>query len=124
VARTLCGVLGHWRYRGGLAVLVLGVACLAGCGTSSSPASQAEDQVFLAQVHAAAPDVGSYRNDTELERLGHVACDDFRSGVSYQEIATRLPDTEGSHALPPSDLGAVITAAVSAYCPQYHNQVS
>jgi hypothetical protein len=117
-------VLGHRRYRGGLAVLVIGVAWLAGCGTSSNSASRAEDQLFLTQVHSAAPDISTYRTDTQLERLAHVACDDFRSGVSYQELATRLPDTEGPNPLPPSDLGAVITSAVTAYCPQYHNQVS
>lgn len=117
-------MLCHRWYRGGLAVLVLGAGWLAGCKSTSSAATQEQDQLFLAQVHGAAPGINTYRNDIQLERLAHVACDDFRSGVSYQELATRLPDIEGSNPLPPSDLGAVITSAVAAYCPKYHNEVS
>ncbi len=105
-------------------MLVAAVLGLAACGHSSNAASQAQDQLFLSEVHNSAPDVNTYRNDTQLVRLGHAACDGFRSGVSYQEVANRLPLTEGSHPLPPGDLGVVITSAVAAFCPQYHNRVS
>ncbi len=101
----------------------LTVVALTGCGGRSSPAANPANQVFLSQVHVAAPDINSYRSDVQLERLGHAACDGFHSGASYQELADRLPLLEGSHPLPSSDLGAVIDAAVGAYCPQYRSVI-
>lgn len=102
---------------------MLAVLAVAGCGGGKSQATDAANQVFLAQVHAAAPDVGSYRSDVQLERLGHAACDGFHSGASYEELADRLSLLEGSDPLPSTDLGAVIDAAVNAYCPQYRNMI-
>ncbi len=102
------------------AAVALGVA---GCGSTTSAATTAEDASFLASVHDNAPDIGEYRSDVALIRLGHAACDGFRGGVSYQVLADRLTLNEGSDAVPASDLGAVITAAVSAYCPQYSSLV-
>lgn len=96
-----------------------------GCGSSvPSAAVQQQDQEFLASVHGAAPDVSTYRSDVQLVRLGHAACDGFRAGASYQQLADRLPLTEGPHPLPPEDLGAVITAAVDSFCPQFRGLVS
>jgi hypothetical protein len=99
------------------------VLTLAGCGGRSSPSADAANQVFLSQVHVTAPDINSYRNDVQLERLGHAACDGFHSGASYEELADRLPLLEGSNPLPSADLGAVINGAVDAYCPQYHSMI-
>jgi hypothetical protein len=104
-------------------VAVLTVVALAGCGGRNSPAADAANQAFLSQARVAAPDVNSYRNDVQLERLGHAACDGFHSGASYQELADRLPLLEGSDPLPSADLGAVIDAAVEAYCPQYRSMI-
>ncbi len=92
---------------------------VAACGSTSSPATTAADATFLASVHDNAPDIGSYRTDVALLRLGHAACDGLRGGVSYQVLADRLTLNEGSEPVPPSDLGAVITAAVDTFCPQY-----
>jgi hypothetical protein len=99
------------------------VLALAGCGGGSSPAADAANQAFLAQVHVAAPDIGNYRSDVQLERLGHAACDGFRSGASYEELADRLALLEGSHPLPAADLGAVIDAAVDSFCTQYRSMI-
>jgi hypothetical protein len=96
---------------------------LAGCGGGSSAATGAANQSFLSEVHVAAPDIGSHRSDVQLERLGRAACDGFHSGASYEELADRLPLLEGSEPLPSADLGAVIDAAVDAYCPQYHSLI-
>jgi hypothetical protein len=82
------------------------------------------DRDFLSSVHNAAPDIGAYRTDVQLTRLGHAACDGFRSGASFQQLADRLVLLEGNHPLPSADLGAVIDAAVTAYCPQYRSRVA
>ncbi len=100
-------------------VLTALASVLGACGVTASPAAAAADANFLASVHDNAPDIGSYRSDVALVRLGHAACDDFRGGVSYQQLADRLVLAQGSNGVPAADLGAVITAAVSAFCPQY-----
>ena len=97
---------------------------VAGCGSHSGGPPSAADSEFIDAVHQNAPDIGSFRSDTELVRLGHATCDDFRSGASYQEIADRLRVQEGSHPLPAQDLGAVITSAVQAYCPRFVSDIS
>ncbi|HET9690248.1 MAG TPA: DUF732 domain-containing protein [Acidimicrobiales bacterium] len=103
----------------GLAASVVAV----GCG-GPPPAPSAADAAFLSAVHTGAPDIASYRSDAALVRLGHAACDGFRSGVSYTTLADRLALLQGSHTLPSDDLGTVITAAVQAYCPQYAGKVA
>jgi hypothetical protein len=75
-------------------------------------------------VHSSAPDAGSYRTDVQLVRLGHAACDGFRSGASFEQLADRLNLIEGARPLPTEDLGVVVTAAVASFCPQFHNRVS
>ncbi|HEX4865973.1 MAG TPA: DUF732 domain-containing protein [Acidimicrobiales bacterium] len=95
---------------------------LAACGGASG-ANSVADQSFVASAHLNAPDIGSFRSDTQLIRLGHAACDAFRAGASYQEIADRMGLLEGRNPLPSQDLGAVVTSAVNAYCPQFRSQV-
>jgi hypothetical protein len=99
--------------------LFLAASCHAGGSTAS-----AADQAYLAEVHGAAPDVNTVRSDSQLIRLGHVVCDDFRAKATYEEVADRLSIEAGSDQLPSEDLGAVITAAADNYCPQYRDQVS
>ena len=117
--------MGHrgWSRPARAAVLGFGVALVAACGSTSSAASSQADAAFLASVHGNAPDISTYRSDVALIRLGHAACDGFRGGVSYEQLADRLALTQGSRAVPTADLGAVITAAVSAFCPQYQSLV-
>jgi hypothetical protein len=102
-----------------LGLLVLG----AGCGGGSTESSSA-DAAFLAALHLADPNINNYRTDVQLVRLGHAACDGFRAGASYQELADRLALEEGSNPLPSQDLGSVITSAVDGLCPQFHSEVS
>lgn len=102
----------------------LAVSIGTGCGSHGASASGPADQAYLAEVHGAAPGIDAVRSDTQLVRLGHVVCDDFRAKASYQEVADRLSIESGSDSLPPADLGAVITAAADQYCPQYRNLVS
>ena len=99
-------------------------AGLASCGSGSSAESDQANQTFLSAVHLADPNVTAYRTDVQLIRLGHAACDGFKSGVSFQQLADRLVLLEGSNPLPSADLGAVIDAAVSAYCPEFHDRVA
>lgn len=104
-------------------IFVVAFASLStGCsaGTPNGPA----DKSFLSSVHIEAPDIGTYRDDVALARLGHAACDGFRSGASYQELADRMALLEGSHPLPSQDLGAVISSALDNYCPQYRARAS
>ncbi len=105
------------------ACLAAVVALGAGCARAESGASSALDSQFLSAVHSQASDVGGYRSDVQLVRLGHAACDAFRSGASYQQLADRLVLLEGHNPLPSEDLGTVITAAVDTYCPQYRSKV-
>lgn len=103
----------------------LATASLAsGCASHGSQSDPAADQAFLSEVINAAPNINSIRTDTQLIRLGHAVCDDFRAKASYQEVADRLSIEAGSDTLPPEDLGAVITAAADNYCPQYRDLVS
>lgn len=97
---------------------------LGSCGSGNSQASAQANQGFLSAVHLAAPDVGAYRSDVQLARLGHAACDGFRSGASYQQLADRLVLLEGNNPLPSADLGAVITSAVGSFCPQFHSRIA
>jgi hypothetical protein len=96
---------------------------LGACGAKGGAAASMENRMFLSDVHVAAPDIGSYRSNVQLTRLGQSVCADFGSGASYEELADRLALSEGPKPLPSEDLGAVIDAAVQAYCPQFSNQV-
>lgn len=98
-------------------------ALAAGCH-SGAAAVNPSDEGYLSEVHGADPNVNSVRSDTQLVRLGHAVCDDFRAKASYEEVADRLSITTGSNRLPAADLGAVITAAADNYCPQYRSLVS
>ena len=93
----------------------------AACGGAG--AHSAADQSFVAAVHRGAPDIASFRSDQQLIGIGHAACDAFRAGASYQEIADRMALLEGKNPLPSQDLGVVVTSAVDAYCPQFRSQV-
>jgi len=104
------------------AAAALGLSLL-GCGAARSEATRQKDEQFVQSVQSAAPDVESFRNATQLVRLGEAACAGFDSGVSYQQLADRLVVTEGPNPLPTEDLGAVITAAVRTFCPKYDGLV-
>ena len=106
----------------GVAVIL---TVLSGCGGDSSSSSlSTTDTNFVAAVTSAAPDINTYRSDSQLILLGQAACDDFAAGASYQELADRLSVLQGSHPMPSADLGAVITSAVATMCPKYRSQIS
>ncbi len=94
---------------------------LSGCGGGHSTASPKADQSFLNSVYSGAPDISSYRTSKQLVNLGQVVCDDLESGATVQEVGDRVPLIEGNVLLPASDLGAVISAAVSELCPQFRS---
>ncbi len=91
---------------------------LAGCGGHPA-ANPKADQAFLNSVYSNAPDISSYRTGQQLVSLGQVVCSDLESGASVQEVGDRIPLIEGNVMLPPSDLGVVISAAVSELCPRF-----
>ena len=101
-------------------LLLAGCAVLAGCGGSQPTASPKEDQAFLNSVYSQAPDIGTYRSGSQLLSLGQAVCVDFESGASLEEVGDRVPIDEGNVALPPGDLGVVISAAVDQLCPRFH----
>lgn len=98
------------------------MALATGCARGSSGPSAA-DTGYLSELHGAAPDIAAYRDDTQLVRLGHAACDGFAAGASYEELADRLALQEGTPTLPSEDLGAVIAAAADNYCQKYRDKV-
>jgi hypothetical protein len=106
------------RRLGACAALVAGFA-LSACGGTSAPAHQ-QSQAFLNAVYSQAPDISTYRTGAQLISLGVAVCDDLRAGASVQQLADRLSLMEGSVALPPGDLGVVMSSAVATFCPQYH----
>jgi hypothetical protein len=111
------------RDRSLLGVALLSVAlATSACGGGGS--NNAADDQFLSALHAAAPDIGTYRTDTELVRMGHAACDDFSAHASYEQLADQLALQEGSNPIPSEDLGALITSAVQTFCPKFEDQVS
>jgi Protein of unknown function (DUF732) len=93
---------------------------LAGCGGHAT-ANPKANQAFLNSVYSNAPDISSYRTGKQLVSLGQVVCNDLESGASVQEVGDRIPLIEGNVLLPPSDLGVVISAAVSQLCPQFRS---
>ena len=105
-------------------VAVVAVVLAGGCGSGSSAATSQADSAYLSQVHDQAPEIATYRSDTQLVRLGHAVCDGFAAGASYVELADRMALLEGSRPLPSQDLGAVITSAVDNYCPRYSDRTS
>jgi len=107
------------RLHGTLAAAVLG-AFLVSCGGHNG-LSPSVEQSFLNSVYSQAPDISGYRTSSQLVSLGQAICQDFESGASVLEVGDRLPLVEGSVALPPADLGAVISASVSVFCPKFHN---
>ncbi|HTV10418.1 MAG TPA: DUF732 domain-containing protein [Acidimicrobiales bacterium] len=111
----------RWR---ATVVLAASVALLGSCGGGGTGASRAADQEFLNSVYGQAPDISSYRTSTQLLSLGEAICQDLESGASVEEVGDRLPLVEGSVALPPADLGAVISAAVAVFCPRFHKLLS
>jgi hypothetical protein len=112
------------RWRARLAVTAV-IALFGSCSGGSGPAiSRAEDQKFLNSVYGQAPDISGYRTSTQLVSLGHAICQDLESGASVQTVGDRVPLIEGSVALPPADLGAVISAAVAVFCPKFHKLLS
>lgn len=96
--------------------MALSLLLLAGCGTASASGAT---QPFLTEVHQAAPDIGSYGNDSDLVRLGHAVCDDLSSGASLQQVADRVGYVGAGAKLPSADLGAVMMAATQTMCPRY-----
>jgi Protein of unknown function (DUF732) len=113
------------RPRAALFLIGFTVSLLAAaCGGGHAASNDAADGQFLGAVHDAAPNIGTYRTDTQLIRIGHAACDGFRSHASYEQLADRLTLEEGANPLPSEDLGTVITSAVEAFCPQFDDQVS
>ncbi len=105
------------RLLGGCAVLLAGLG-LSACGGTAAPGHQ-QSQAFLNVVYSQAPDISTYRTGTQLISLGVAVCDDLRAGASVQQLADRLSLMEGSVALPPGDLGVVMSSAVATFCPQY-----
>jgi hypothetical protein len=104
-----------------VALVSLGVL-LGGCGARTAVDARSE-QVFLNSVYSQAPDISSYRSASQLVSLGEAVCEDLQAGASVQQVGDRVPLVEGNIALPPADLGVVISAA-GALCPSFRKLLS
>ena len=121
--RAVSGVhrVGKVSPRAALAAVVLAVT-VASCskvGGSAGPA----DQQFVAGVHASAVDIGEFRSDGQLIKLGHVTCDAFRAHANLQQIASLL-EGGSARSLPAGDVGAVMASAVTVLCPAYAGRIN
>jgi len=104
------------------AALVLVVA--GGCtGSHPSAARRLAEQHYLDRVHLSAPDVGTYQDDAHLVKLANAVCDGFHASASTAQVADLL-ERLGGRNLPPADIGAVISGAVTDLCPLYRGRLS
>jgi hypothetical protein len=111
--------------RGRAAVTAAALAILVGCSSGQeSAARRAADRHYVDGVHNTATDIGSYRTDSQLIKLGHAVCDGYRAHASTQQIADLLERTSGGRSLPSEDLGAVISTAVADLCPAYASRLN
>ncbi len=88
-----------------------------------SAARRAEEQQYVDQVHATAADIGQYQTASQLVKLGRAVCDGFRANATNLQIADVL-ENSGARNLPPADLGAVMSVAVTDLCPAYRGRLS
>jgi hypothetical protein len=109
----------------GIAAAALSLLLLVGgCGSAHrSAARQAADQHFVDGVHESATEIGRYRSNAQLVKLGHATCDGFRANANNEQVAGLLERTGGS-TLPPEDLGAVMSKAVQYLCPSYAGRLN
>jgi Protein of unknown function (DUF732) len=101
--------------------LLVGTACSA-CGGSAGLSSTTR-QSFLNTLYSQAPDIGSYRTGPQLVTMGQAVCADLEAGANIQEVADRVPLSEGSVALPTNDLGVLMSAAVGTICPKFRDLI-
>jgi hypothetical protein len=96
---------------------------LVGCG-GRVVSNEPEVKAYLNSVYSQSPDIGTYRTGPQLVSLGEAVCSDFASGAGMEQVADRVPLVEGNVTLPASDLGIVISAAVSSLCPKFRRVLS
>lgn len=95
---------------------------LAACSAQPSAARRAMDQHFVDGVHESATDIGQYRTDSQLVKLGHATCDGFRAHANIEQIAGLLERTASK--VPAGDIGAIISTAVNVLCPAYAGRLN
>jgi Protein of unknown function (DUF732) len=101
-----------------MAALMVLCLLVGGCGGRAAINARAE-QRFLNSVYSQAPDISSYRTSSQVVSLAQAVCADLAAGASVQEVGDRVPLVEGDVALPPADLGVVISSAVGVLCPRF-----
>lgn len=105
--------------------LALAFLALPGCGSVlGSGGSSHQNSQYLSRLRDTDPEITHYRSPSQLVALGHAACEEMQSGVSYLEVADRMAGEESPPTLPSQDLGAVISSAARVFCPKYSSQVS
>lgn len=103
---------------------VVVVALSAAACSAAAPLSAQVRQSYLDAVYSQAPDIGGYRSGAQLVAMGQAICSDLGAGANVEQVADRVPLVEGNRALPPGDLGVVISAAVGSICPGYRKALS
>jgi hypothetical protein len=122
VPEAALGIIGavrrSWLVAAGLLVATTCSACGGGGGLSV-----ATRQSFLDTLYSQAPDISSYRSGSQLVSMGQAVCSDLEAGANVQEVADRVPLSEGNLALPTDDLGVLMSAAVGSICPKFRNLI-
>jgi hypothetical protein len=98
----------------GIAALVL----LTGCAAPATPAPEPtpDNSIFLTQYRTRFPG----GTDDAGVRIGHYICDDYRAGTSFRDEVTYLMSKNA--AFTAGDVGFLIGASTSAYCPEFNNR--
>jgi hypothetical protein len=97
----------------GIAALVLLTGCAA---TPPPPAPTPDNSIFLTQYRTRF--LGG--TDDAGVRIGHYICDDYRAGTSFRDEVTYLMSKNA--AFTAGDVGFLIGASTSAYCPEFNNR--
>jgi Protein of unknown function (DUF732) len=101
-----------------IAALLVSVAFIGAACSGAPPMSATPDQVFLAHVRHAAEGLNNWPKNVLVD-AGLGTCIDLEKGEAPKQVQAHVADLDASHDMLPSQVSALITAAVRAYCPAY-----
>ena len=96
-----------------VSVVLVGAACSGAPVRSVTP-----DQVYLANVRRAGVGLNDWPRYLLVD-AGLSACIDIKRGEAPKQVRARVADLDAGRDIGPSQVSAVINAAVRAYCSGY-----
>ncbi len=96
--------------------VAIGLAAVSMAGTAAASSVQTGDEAFLTQMQSLGI---TFPSTQDAVRAGHQVCTDLAAGQS--RIAVTVQIFRHTNLTPPQAAN-VVTAATSAYCPQFSGQ--